>query len=96
MEFGDVLRALRTQAGVGIKRLAPELGVSYTYLSKLESNHVRPSQDLVKKVAHYFDYDEDRLLLTADKIPPDVMRILQEHPDEAIQFLKERFGRPHV
>lgn len=94
MEFGEVLRELRTQAGVGIKRLAPELGVTYTYLSKLESNHVRPSHELVKKVAHYFNYDEDRLLLTADKIPPDVMRILQEHPDEAIQFLKERFGQP--
>jgi len=95
MEFGEVLRELRTQAGVGIKRLAPELGVTYTYLSKLESNHVRPSHELVKKVAHYFNYDEDRLLLTADKIPPDVLRILQEHPEEAIQFLKERFGLPH-
>lgn len=91
-----MLRGLRRDSGVGIKRLAPELGVSYTYLSKLESNQVRPSQDLVKKVAHYFNYDEDRLLLAADKIPPDVMRILQEHPDEAIQFLKERFGPPRV
>jgi HTH-type transcriptional regulator, competence development regulator len=96
MEFGDILRELRAEAGLGIKRLAPDLGVSYTYLSKLEGNHVRPSEDMVRKVAHYFNYDEDRLLLSADKVPPDVLQILQEHPDEAIEYLKERFGRRHV
>ena len=35
---GDILRQLRANKGVGIKRLAPELGVTYTYLSKLENN----------------------------------------------------------
>src|ERR1700674_5024380 len=38
MEFGQLLRQLRTKTGIGIKRLAPELHVSYTYLSKLENN----------------------------------------------------------
>ena len=93
MEFGDVLRGLRTQSGFGIKKLAPDLGVSYSYLSKLESNQIRPSYDLVERVAKYFDHDRDQLLLAAEKVPPEVMQILREHPEDAIALLKERFGR---
>ncbi|MDP9368951.1 MAG: helix-turn-helix domain-containing protein [Chloroflexota bacterium] len=91
-EFGDILRELRAKEGIGIKRLAPELGVSYTYLSKLENNQIRPSEGLVQRVASYFGCDEDRLLLAAEKVPADILRILREHPDDAIDFLRERFG----
>jgi transcriptional regulator with XRE-family HTH domain len=91
--FGEILRGLRGTVGLGIKRLAPELGVSYTYLSKLENNEVAPSEELVGKVATYFDYDPDRLMIAAGKVPPEIIRILQEHPDEAVEFLRKRFGR---
>jgi len=91
--FGQILRHLRNGTGLGIKRLAPELGVSYSYLSKLENGEVAPSEDLVDKIATYFDYDRDRLLISAGKIPPEVLRILQDNPDDALTFLRERFGR---
>jgi transcriptional regulator with XRE-family HTH domain len=93
MTFGQLLRQLRTKSGLGIKRLAPELGVNYTYLSKLENNEVGPSEEMVGKVARYFNYDRDRLLLTAGKVPPEILEILRNNPDEAIGFLRERFGR---
>jgi transcriptional regulator with XRE-family HTH domain len=96
MEFGQILRELRTKAGVGIKRLAPELNVSYTYLSKLENNEIRPSAELVDRVAQYFDYNRDALLLSAGKIPEEIMRILRENPDDALKFLRDRFGAKHV
>lgn len=92
MQFGKVLRKLRAQRGLGIKKLAPELGVSYSYLSKLENNEVGPSEDMIARVAKYFGYNQNRLLLSAGKVPSDVLRILQNNPDEAIQFLKQRFG----
>lgn len=94
-EFGDILRQLRGKAGLGIKRLAPELGVTYTYLSKLENNQIRPSEELVERVANYFNYDRDRLLLSADKVPPEILQILRDHPDDALGFLRERFARRH-
>ncbi len=96
MEFGDILKELRTKSEIGIKRLAPELGVNYTYLSKLENNQVRPSEELVERVANYFHYDRDRLLLAANRVPPEVLQILREHPDDAIELLRERFGRSHA
>lgn len=93
IKFGTVLRQLRTKTGVGIKVLAPRLGVTYTYLSKLENDEVGPSEELVGRVAKYFKYDRDHLLLSAGKVPPEVLDILRENPDRAVQFLKDRFGR---
>ena len=90
--FGEILRDLRAKTGVGIKRLAPELGITYSYLSKLENGEIAPSQELVERVADYFDYDSDRLLISAGKIPGEIVQILQQHPDEALDFLRERFG----
>lgn len=92
MEFGVLLRDLRNQRGIGIKQLAPALGVSYTYLSKLEHNQVRPSRDLVTRVAQYFCYDQNRLLLAAEKVPLDILEILRRHPEEATALLRDRFG----
>jgi HTH-type transcriptional regulator, competence development regulator len=93
MEFGVVLRQLRLASGLGIKRLAPELGVNYTYLSKLENSQISPSEQFVGRVADYFGYDRDQLLLSAGKVPAEILDILRENPDGAIELLRRHFGR---
>jgi len=50
---------------------------------------------LVERVASYFEYDLNRLLLAADRVPDDILDILREHPDDAIDFLRAQFRR-HV
>jgi len=91
--FGKLLRQLRLTSGLGIKRLAPELGVNYTYLSKLENNQISPSAQLVSRVAEYFGYDRNQLLLSAGKVPAEILEILRENPDDAIELLRKHFGR---
>ncbi|MDA2909724.1 helix-turn-helix domain-containing protein [Nitrospiraceae bacterium AH_259_D15_M11_P09] len=91
MDFGSLLKTLREKQGLSIKRLAPELNVDYTYLSKLENNRVNPSEKLVERVSNYFNYNKEELLLAANKIPEDVLQILRENPAEAIAFLREQF-----
>jgi transcriptional regulator with XRE-family HTH domain len=92
MDFGSLLKELRDRSGLSIKRLAPELKVDYTYLSKLENNRVNPSEELVERISHYFSYSKEELLLAANKIPEDVLRILRENPTEAIAFLRKEFA----
>ena len=92
MDFGSLLKALREKSGLSIKRLAPELSVNYTYLSKLENNKVSPSEELVGRMSHYFSYSKEELLLAANKIPEDVLTILRENPAEAIAFLRKEFA----
>jgi transcriptional regulator with XRE-family HTH domain len=92
VRFGEILRQLRVERGQGIKKLAPELGVNYSYLSKLENGNIGPSAEFVVRVANYFNYDRNHLLLSAGKVPEEVLAILRENPDEALTYLRQRFG----
>jgi transcriptional regulator with XRE-family HTH domain len=92
MKFGKILRQLRLESGMGIKSLAPELKVNYTYLSKLEHETISPSEELVERVAEYFGFDRDALLLSAGKVPEDILQILRSHPSDAVAFLRRQFG----
>ena len=92
MRFGEILRQLRLESRQGIKKLAPELGVNYSYLSKLENGYIGPSAEFVARVANYFNYDRNRLLLSAGKVPEEILTILRENPDEALTYLRQRFG----
>jgi transcriptional regulator with XRE-family HTH domain len=96
MRFGEILRQLRKQSGISIKKLAPELGVDYSYLSKLENDSITPSVNMAQRIAAYFNYDSDRLLLAAGKVPEEILQILRENPEDALTFLRERFGKQHA
>ena len=93
MSLGDTIRQLRKRKGVGIKAMAPEVRVHHTYLSKIENGYVTPSAEVLERVADYLGCDKDELMLQADRIPDDIMDILRTRPREAMDFLRDRFGR---
>ena len=95
MDIGEKLKLLRKKEGIGIKPLAKHLDVSYTYLSKIENNKANPSKKAIHRIASYFGCDEDELLILSEKIPDDIVRILKENPDEAIEYLRKKFGGEH-
>ena len=76
MTFGQKLRKLRQAKNLSQKRLAAEVGINYTYLSKVESEKLDfapyPSEDLIRKLAVALETDENDLLLLAKKIPADI------------------------
>ena len=96
MTFGRLLKNLRERRGLGIKKLAPELQVNYTYLSKLENNKVSPSEAMVGRVATYFGYSKDEMMLAANRIPPDVLEILKRNPESAIEYLRKEYSKPRA
>ena len=91
--FGSRIRELRYHRGIGIKKLAPELGVDYSYLSRLENEKALPSAEVIDRLSKYFDHNKDELMLLAEKVPQDVMQILREHPRGALTLLRESFSR---
>jgi len=92
MEFGKLLKELRNKKGISIKKLAPELGLNYSYISKLEHSKVYPSPKVIKKLSHYFNYNSDELMLSAGKMPEDIGKILKNNPKEAVEYLRRKFG----
>jgi transcriptional regulator with XRE-family HTH domain len=95
MKIGGKLKALRNDQGIGIKKLAGHLDVDYSYLSKIENDKANPSRETISRIARYFKCDIDELLILSEKLPPDVEKIFEEHPIEAITYLRRRFGGEH-
>ena len=85
MGFGNRLRAMRTAKGLSQRALGERVGVSFTYISKVENGKLDfgnyPSEDLICRLAAALDTDEEELLLLAEKIPEAIRRRFFERPD---------------
>jgi transcriptional regulator with XRE-family HTH domain len=51
-DLGQEIRRLRKEAGITLRGLATTLEVSAAHLSDIERNRRRPSDDLLRKIAH--------------------------------------------
>lgn len=89
MKFGVRLRELRKKAGLSLRQLADQIGVNFSYLSKIESGALpAPSEKVILKLAEVLKTDKDELLTLAGKIPDDILEILRDR--EALEFLRSR------
>ena len=88
MKFGGLLRELRRQKNLGIKKAARELGVNYTYLSKLENDKALPSEELIERIVNHFGGDRDLLYVAANKVQDDVMEAIRRNPKETLNYLR--------
>lgn len=93
MTFGNLLRKLRYQQDIGIKKLAAAINVDYAYLSRIENDKIKPSERAIERISKYFNYSKDELMILGDKIPDDIKAILRENPEEAMSYLREKFAR---
>jgi len=84
-KFGERIRNLRTQRGLTQKVLAERLGVSLSYISKVENERLNvgdyPSEKFVHKLADALEADEDELLLLTERVPLAIRQRIQESPD---------------
>ena len=85
MQFGQRLRELRTQRQLTQRDLAAKIGVSDTYISKVENGNLHfgdfPSEKFIHKLADALDADEEELLLLADKVPAKIRKRVRQRPD---------------
>src|SRR5690606_16680653 len=67
MRFGERIRELRKAKNMSLRALGEAVGVSFTYISKIENEKLDfgdyPSEDLIRKLAQALDADEDELLV---------------------------------
>lgn len=85
MRFGERLRELRKAKNLSQRTLGSLVGVSFTYISKIENEKLDfgdyPSEELICKLATALEVDEDELLILAEKIPAAIRERLFERPD---------------
>jgi len=62
-----------------LKELAGEVGIDFTYLSKIENGVLPPpSEKVILKLAEALNVSKDRLMLLAGKIPSDIVDVLRD------------------
>jgi len=77
--FGEFLRGRRKAMKKTQRDLAGEVGVDFTYLSKVENDtpgFSSVSEGTLRKLAGALDVDPDEMITRAGKVPADVKRML--------------------
>ena len=66
--IGEKLHSLRKQNGLTSRQLGVELGVSNSYIIRIEKGKRRPSMDLSIKIAQFFNISLDKLILNDQEL----------------------------
>ncbi len=93
--FGATIRAWREEKEIGLRRFADMVGMSPTYLSKVERDEFPPpGEEKIKAIAKELDRDSDELLALAGRVASDLEEIIQQNPREMATFLRAARSLP--
>jgi transcriptional regulator with XRE-family HTH domain len=92
-KFGAFIRRAREAKEIGLREMAKMIGVSPTYLSKIERDEFPPpAEDKVKAIAKIIGFDADDLLARAGRVASDLSDIIKQHPREIAALLRTAKG----
>ena len=91
--FGTTVRRERERLQIGLRQFAKMIGVSPTYLSKVEREQFPPpAEDKVVAIAKVIGRDPDELLALAGKVASDLTDVIRRRPREMASFLRAANG----
>src|ERR1700736_5995900 len=91
--FGAFVRREREANEIGLREMAKMIGVSPTYLSKVERDEFPPPvEDKVKAIARIINCDADELLARAGRVSSDLSDIIKRRPIELAALLRTTKG----
>ena len=92
-KFGEFVRRGREAKEIGLREMAKVIGVSPTYLSKIERDEFPPpAEDKVRKIAGIIGCDADELLARAGRVSSDLSEIIKRRPVELAALLRTTKG----
>jgi transcriptional regulator with XRE-family HTH domain len=92
-KFGAFVRREREAKDIGLREMAKMIGVSPTYLSKVERDEFAPpAEDKVRKIAGIIGCDADDLLARAGRVPSDLAEIIKRRPVGMAALLRTAKG----
>lgn len=92
-KFGEFVRREREAKEIGLREMAKMIGVSPTYLSKVERDEFPPpAEDKVKAIAKIINCDADELMARAGRVSSDLSDIIKRRPIELAALLRTTKG----
>lgn len=75
LPFGKRIRQIRIDRGLSQRDLASEVGIDFTYLSKIENNRAAPPKDaVIQRIAQVLETDLEELFALAAKVSQENLR----------------------
>lgn len=99
-EFGSHLRVIRLEPKdkrkpPSLRRVATEVGIEPSYLSKIERNiEPPPGEETIQRLAEVLDEDPDVLLAMAGKVSRDLREIICKRPALFSKLIRELKSMP--
>ena len=88
-KFGAFIRREREAREIGLRQMAKLIGVSPTYLSKIERDDFPPPvEDKLKAIAKIIECDADDLLARAGRVSSDISDIIKRQPVKLAALLR--------
>lgn len=92
-KFGAFIRARREAKEIGLREMAKMIGVSPTYVSKVERDEFPPpAEDKIRLIAVVIGCDVDELLARAGKVASDLSDIIKRNPVQVAALLRTANG----
>ena len=91
--FGRLVRQERKAREIGLREMAKKIGISPTYMSKIERGDFDPpAEDKVRRIAEIIGHDPDVLLALAGRVASDLTDIIRQRPRQMADFLRAAKG----
>jgi len=98
--FGDFVRQTReylrtNDTAYSVRRVAGQLGIQPSYLSKVERGEVAPpSEETIVRLASVLRVDSDVLLALAGKVSLELRQVILKRPQLFAQLLRQMRDAP--
>lgn len=80
--FGETIRELRVAQDMGLRETAIKIGISPTYLSRIERDKERPPRpDIIKELAKVLAADPDVLFRLSSSTDPEIVDYLHNRSE---------------
>ncbi|MBC8191620.1 MAG: helix-turn-helix transcriptional regulator [FCB group bacterium] len=90
--LGQMIFRLRTEKKIGVRELGRRVEVTGVHISAIEKNKAKPSPELLRKIAEVLEIDVDRLMVRADQIDPEVLKVIKGNSYAVHDFLRTAKG----
>jgi len=90
MEFGEFLRFTRLKTDISLRQLALRIGVSATYMSKIERGEFPPpSCRVIIALGRELNFNGELVSMKYGKIPDNIMFIIQQHTADVLHAIQD-------
>ncbi len=94
--FGTRIRQLRKERRLTQRQLAEQIGIDFTYLSKIENDMApAPTEAVIRRIAEVFAETAEDLILLANKLPQDFEQDLLNRPEGHVAGLYRSLSGRH-